>query len=328
MPRYSVIIPIYNAERTLERCLGSLLGQGYDDAEIILINDGSADNSGAICKKYAELDQRIRYVHKSNGGVSSARNAGLELASGKYVLFVDSDDAVENSYFERLDRLDCEDCYDFIWFSYIKKGVHSAEVVLTPKTAENREECAQIFGDAICRKTMNSPWNKRYRNEIIQRNNIRFHTALSIGEDTLFNLTYALCCNKCLVSSSILYHVYVDDCQSLSRKIRKDLHEQFQMLDAEILNVIRCADVEESIRGKYIEAVNFTKLRSIYSEAKRMHQMQVDYRKRKETIRKMSKNVCTNHTLLPRNFLSILLQIPVRCRMILVIDQLGRILAR
>ena len=100
--KVSVIIPVYNAEQYLKRCLDSVLAQTYQDFEIICIDDGSTDNSGAICDEYAKKDSRIRILRKENGGVSSARNAGLNIAEGEYITFIDSDDYVDTDYMQTL----------------------------------------------------------------------------------------------------------------------------------------------------------------------------------------------------------------------------------
>ena len=100
--KFSVIIPVYKAEYTLRRCVDSLINQNRSDAEIILINDGSPDSSGEICKEYAELYNQVKYIEKENGGVSTARNAGLSVATGEYILFVDSDDWIETDSYEHL----------------------------------------------------------------------------------------------------------------------------------------------------------------------------------------------------------------------------------
>ena len=103
MPKVSIIIPIYNAELTLRQCVNSILSQDYKDFEILLIDDGSKDNSPAICDDYAKRDDRIHVYHKKNGGVSSARNLGLDKAQGKWITFIDSDDYIEPGYLEDLD---------------------------------------------------------------------------------------------------------------------------------------------------------------------------------------------------------------------------------
>ena len=100
--KVSVIVPVYNVEKYLKRCLDSIIDQTYSNIEIILIDDGSTDNSGTICDRYTKNDKRIIVIHKENGGLSSARNAGIEIATGKYLCFIDSDDYIENDMIEYL----------------------------------------------------------------------------------------------------------------------------------------------------------------------------------------------------------------------------------
>ena len=102
MPDLSVIIPVYNTEKYLEQCIRSIQKQTYSNIEIILVDDGSPDNSGRICDKYAQMDKRIEVIHKENGGLSDARNKGIDISKGKYITFVDSDDYIEEMYIESL----------------------------------------------------------------------------------------------------------------------------------------------------------------------------------------------------------------------------------
>ena len=98
----SIIVPVYNVQDYLDRCVKSIVGQTYTDTEIILVDDGSTDNSGNMCDKWAERDQRIKVIHKENGGLSSARNAGIDKANGDYISFIDSDDYIEDSMMQTL----------------------------------------------------------------------------------------------------------------------------------------------------------------------------------------------------------------------------------
>ena len=100
MGKVSIIVPIYNVEKYLSKCIESILSQTYKNIEIILVDDGSPDNSPQICDEYAKKDDRIIVIHKANGGVSSARNAGIDIATGKYIGFVDPDDYIENNMYE------------------------------------------------------------------------------------------------------------------------------------------------------------------------------------------------------------------------------------
>ena len=102
--KYSVIVPIYNREKSIKKCVDSILRQSEKDFELILVDDGSTDNSLNICKDFEKTDNRIIVIHKENGGVSSARNAGIDVARGKYVVFVDSDDYVDNNYLDVFDK--------------------------------------------------------------------------------------------------------------------------------------------------------------------------------------------------------------------------------
>lgn len=105
MPQISVIVPVYNVQRYLRRCVDSILSQTFSDLEVILVDDGSPDRCGAICDEYAAADPRVKVIHKPNGGLSSARNAGIEAAAGEYLAFVDSDDWLDADMFEQLHRL-------------------------------------------------------------------------------------------------------------------------------------------------------------------------------------------------------------------------------
>ena len=101
-PLISVIVPVYNVEKYLRKCVDSIVNQTYKNLEIILVDDGSPDNCGKICDEFAEMDNRVMVIHKENGGLSSARNAGLDIATGEYITFVDSDDYIENDTYEKV----------------------------------------------------------------------------------------------------------------------------------------------------------------------------------------------------------------------------------
>ena len=125
--RYSVIIPVYNAEATLSRCLDSLVSQQFFDYELLLINDGSADGSDAICREYAAAYPKIRYFTKENGGVSSARNLGLSQAHGEYVLFVDSDDYVAKDYFAVISETLAHAGAADVWVLQLRRHIRRVE---------------------------------------------------------------------------------------------------------------------------------------------------------------------------------------------------------
>lgn len=215
--KYSVIIPVYNAEKTIRRCIDTLLNQNDGIAEIILINDGSKDNSGAICKAYAQENDCIVYIEQDNAGASSARNVGLDYAGGEYITFVDSDDYVMDGYFA---ALECSDD-DFVVFEYqmirsekideyhFSKGLISAR--------SNEDRIIKVISNRIA-----APWNKRFKKSIIEENYIRFKEDLIIGEDFIFGLEYMLFCKNSLVQTRCLYCVDETNMLSVTRAVRYD----------------------------------------------------------------------------------------------------------
>lgn len=328
-PKYSVIIPVYNAASTLRRCVDSLLDQHYADAEIILVNDGSTDDSGSICKEYARRSDAMVYIEKPNGGAASARNVGLDVARGKYVLFVDSDDYVTDRYFASLDAMDAGEEYDCIFFSHVEEdGQSVVQKILSPFSSVRMEESVPKFCEALYRKYLNHPINKRYNRALIEANGIRFPEHLYVGEDKSFCLKYVMRCGSCMVSSEVLYHVSLDNQNSLSRKPRPDLYEQLEMLTVLTQQTLQTVEIPEEYRRQFCAAENLIQLRAVYSEAKRMHLARRERKYRRKTIRQMCRGNNALQSELPDGMFSRLLQIPVRLSLVTVIDMMGWYLAK
>ena len=161
----SIIVPIYNVEPYLRRCVDSLLRQSYEDFELILVDDGSPDNCGNICDEYAAEDSRVRVVHKPNGGLSDARNAGLEIAQGEYIAFVDSDDWIAKDYLARLLAALLETDADICECDVFRtSGEETSSEQGTPAVYKTIEALEQLIHDGVFRQHV---WNKLYRREII-----------------------------------------------------------------------------------------------------------------------------------------------------------------
>lgn len=170
----SIVIPVYNVEPYLRQCLDSVTGQSYDNIEIILVDDGSTDKSGLICEEYASYDRRIRVVHKENGGLSDARNLGLELCSGKYVTFIDSDDFVARNYVEELYRILTESgaeisVCDYKEF-YTEQEPDQCSDEDTKIVFDRMQALEQIYGKYCVQMT--TAWGKLYKVELFDT--IRF----------------------------------------------------------------------------------------------------------------------------------------------------------
>lgn len=179
----SVIIPAYNAARTIRRCIQSVLDQTYTEWEMIIVDDGSKDDTLDICQSYD--DSRIRVLHKENGGVSSARNHGLKFAQGDYIAFIDSDDFIEADYLEHLSQgLD----YDIVISGFCYENTpesSSFHLKLANREAVGRELSKLINADQLC-----YPWGRLFKRSIIEQNHIRFNEKMRFAEDNVFNWEY------------------------------------------------------------------------------------------------------------------------------------------
>ena len=191
-PPVSVIIPVYNVEKYLATCLDSVTNQTLKDIEIICVNDGSTDRSGEILSRYAAQDERIKIVSKPNGGLASARNAGFEIAKGKYIGFVDSDDWVEPETYETaLSKMYEDPNVDFVcWGANVITEKGFANYLGWGKCASARLTGKHELNDDICLKTPAYAWNKLYKREIIRKNGLLFPQGM-LYEDTSFYWCYA-----------------------------------------------------------------------------------------------------------------------------------------
>ncbi len=197
--RISVVVPIYNVEKYLPRCINSIRKQSFQELEIILVDDGSKDSSGKLCDEYATVDDRIKVIHKSNGGLSDARNTGLGTAAGDYVCFIDSDDWIESETLER--AAGAIDDADIVVWGYSKdevdenenvrsSSIHRTDAVVTKADGYQVLLQPDVLGQA------GYAWNKLYRTKQLQDGGWKFEKGLSLVEDTVFNFPLFLSCSK------------------------------------------------------------------------------------------------------------------------------------
>lgn len=319
--KYSVIIPVYNAEKTLHRCIDSLLAEQYAYAEIILVNDGSADRSEEICQAYAAKAENIRCVRKENGGVSTARNAGLDIASGEYVLFVDSDDYVSPGYFSSIDCICKETPADLIQFSYRNdngKQIYGASY--SPVYEKTRKMLMPKITDAICRKTINGPVAKLYKREIIEQHHLRFPVGVSVGEDRVFNIVYTFYIESYAVTEKTVYVVNTENEHSLTRGRHDNLQHQFQITDRYFDRALDAAPLSEHEKDSYHRAASFCKCRSIYHDAKLMHKDKLNWFTRQKRLGQLCDKINQKHMKYPNTRYCRLITIPVQLRLTPVID--------
>ena len=239
-PLVSIILPVYNAQNHLARCVGSICAQTYQNIEIIILNDGSKDQSLPVCEEFRQKDPRILLVDKANSGVSDTRNLGLKLASGKYVEFVDSDDYLDPDFTERLVAAAEENEADFVIAPYkmvIPAGASKPEQVLDkiqdelgvmsvarpPEVREYGFLPAGVYDkDTFALRLMDKPasyfysvlWNKLYRRDILTGNDIQFVSEMRWAEDLVFNLRYIQYAERFVAIDKPGYY-YVQNPQSI-----------------------------------------------------------------------------------------------------------------
>ena len=222
----SIIIPVYKVEKFLEKCVNSVLNQTYKNLEIILVDDGSPDNCPALCDELAKKDKRIKVIHKKNGGVSSARNDGLDNATGKYICFVDSDDYIEPTYAEELHKAITENDVQMAVCEFYDVYENKKEVGFPFErdfvfNISNTEK----FNNNI--EKLSSPTNKIYITEVLK--NHRFRTNLKYGEDQIFNYDYIEKIQSIACIHKSLYN-YVANSGSFVRSHLKDITEFHDVL--------------------------------------------------------------------------------------------------
>ncbi len=207
-PTVSIIVPVYNAKKSLPRCIDSILDQEYTDFELLLVDDGSKDGSGEICDTYAAKDARVRVIHKENTGVSDTRNLALDQAQGTYLQFLDSDDWITPNatrlLIESAEQNDCDmvisDFYRVVGERVSHKGTIEEEGVLT------REAFADLMMESPADFYYGVLWNKLYRREIVEKYKLRMDPKISWCEDFMFNLEYIRHCEKVFVLQVPIYY--------------------------------------------------------------------------------------------------------------------------
>lgn len=237
--KYSVIIPVYNVEKYIDRCLKSIISQNYDDLEIIVVDNGSTDSSGSICDTYANENSNISVYHIENHGVGSARNFGLSKARGEFIYFVDSDDyLVGNLFAEFEDKLVLD--LDLAVFSYYDSFEEDltekqrTEKSLPFKGNYDKDGFIKIFKELFLSNMLYTVWNKIYRREFLLENNLSFEQ-YELGEDVRFNLNVYREVNKIYLSQDS-YYVYVTGRKGSAMSSYNPKRLQYQLQELKLVD--------------------------------------------------------------------------------------------
>lgn len=321
--KYSVIIPVYNVEKYINRCLKSILSQRYNDLEIILIDNGSTDRSASICDIYANEDANISVYHIENHGVGSARNFGLSKARGEFIYFVDSDDyLVGNLFAEFEDKLTPD--LDLLVFSYY----NSFEQEMTEKNRKkkilpyngsyDKYDFSKIFKDLFLSDMLYTVWNKLYRREFLIENNISFEK-YELGEDVRFNLNAYRNVNKVYLSQDS-YYVYVIGRKGSAMSSYNPKRLQYQLQELELVDsLLKDWNIDSS------NLDNTVKARILMSNIHNISKQKLPVIKKVKLV----KEICKSKDMADfiRNDSSILnplVKMLLRCRMYIVLIYLKR----
>ncbi len=243
----SVVIPMYNSEKTIRHCLQSVICQTYNNIEIIIIDDGSTDASQQIVNEFSEKDPRIKYVRQPNGGVSRARNHGIDISEGRFICFIDSDDAVQKDYIQMMYEKISEIKSDFVICGYKEiEGEIAVDRLLADEDI-NKLQGTPKMDLWILRSFISAPWAKLFSMEIIKKHNLCFREDMTIAEDQYFNYHYLTYCKKISYINSPSY-VYYNNVGGLSHKKTRQCFEN----EVENLNYkIKYMETNHIVNGEW-----------------------------------------------------------------------------
>lgn len=245
--KISVVVPMYKVERYLHRCIDSILKQTYSDFELILVNDGSPDKCGQIAEAYSKKDNRITVIHKQNGGLSSARNAGIDAAKGEYIVFIDSDDKISKDYLLKLYSTATMSNCDAVVCGYQESPTNKL-VVPNFKLNEpmSGKDLVLSSNNVHSKNDLCFTWRYLFKLDVIRQKELRFNEEVLVAEDTIFNLEVLLESYRVIAIPDALYYYTVNNPESIMKtpykpnlesslilqyKIRKKLSVEFGLLN-------------------------------------------------------------------------------------------------
>lgn len=264
-PLISIVVPVYNVEYYLQECLDSLINQTYQNIEIIIVNDESPDNCLQIIEDYARKDARVKYIDQKNTGLSGARNAGINLSRGDFIMFVDSDDWIDVDCLEQMSKYAAN--HDLVLASYYREFINKSQIRKLNCAGFYSSEFIQRRIVGLLEEELSDPsqadslvtvWAKIYKSDIIKRYSLQFISTKEIGtsEDLLFNLEYLEYCKTCFVIDSPLYHYRRYNLNSFTSTNKKNLFLDWKNLFVKINTMI--ANKNEDFQQAYYNRVSLS----------------------------------------------------------------------
>lgn len=265
----SVIVPVYNVEKYLDACVESLIHQTYQNIEIILVDDGSPDQSAIMCDAFRENDDRIMVIHKENGGLSDARNAGIKASTGEYILFLDSDDFLELDAIEKLIQVIDQSNADVVIFGYYTDFVDNDETIYKSikisgidgsfdvESYHNIPVNSKVIG------LLGYAWNKLYKSGLIKDNNFMFTKGISLVEDVLFNGPLMEAAKKVTFIQDEFVHYLQRDRVTLGAKLYDNHMELKMMAVQKIESLLKHWIINDETITRVIGEVMFNTVKAI-----------------------------------------------------------------
>lgn len=270
----SIIIPVYNSEEFISKCIECILSQNYNNWELLLINDGSTDNSGIICQEFSKRDKRIRYFEKENKGVSDTRNLGIKKAHGKWIIFADSDDLVSSHYISHLIKASDGDPYTYVIQGF--RCIDEDDQFKKWMDIDYNDEKCDIAEIEPFLKKYNlinrvQIWGKLFSTDIIRKNNLYFNEKISLGEDAIFSHQYLLLSKRIVLSKNSDYYYrnpYLLNRDNLTRR-SKSLEELYNLaftykkLSLQLINKL---NIQDQMQKNKVMSFYITPLRLLLKE--------------------------------------------------------------
>lgn len=234
-PKISIIIPVYNVENYIYKCLDSICNQTFRDFEVIMINDGSSDNSGNICDEYVIKDSRFTVFHNCNQGSGPARNIGIDKSRGKYLMFIDPDDWIDIDMFEVMynlienKNLDLVICPDRNYYMDNENIIRIDEPKSNYRICEDKQAVREIFTELCTNSLSHAPHNKIYKSSLIKRNSLYF-PAIRRSQDIVFNNRYFEVINSLAITEKCYYNYRVNNLEAQAKKIPSNMFNIYTML--------------------------------------------------------------------------------------------------
>lgn len=294
MPQTSIILPCYNVENYLPRAIESVLNQTNPDFELLVVIDGSPDNSKTIAEKYALNDNRIKVFEKPNGGLSDARNYGLERAKGEFVYFMDSDDWIEPNLLEDNLKIIQDENLDFIIFGYIQDdedadGNLIASKVVAPKISELIKG-QPIELDVHYIGLMGYAWNKVYRRSFLNQHNFRFEKGISLVEDILFNAPIYTISQKIVFNPKAYYHYFNRPVVTLMKQFHEnsfELKKRKNLVLEQFFDEWEIKNIDQILGHLHIQGIRYC-IHNLFS-----FKNQLNFNQKVEYIKRMYKDEMT-----------------------------------